>query len=93
MLPRNIALILVAAQKAWDDPYWGQRNNPEAEARMADLAQAFRAAGLDVIHVRSDSRDPNSPLHPGEPAIASSKPNWSASVVAYLKASFHSGVM
>ena len=32
-------------------------------------------------------------LQPGEPAMAISKPNWSASVAAYWKASFHSGVM
>src|ERR1035437_10165686 len=32
-------------------------------------------------------------LHPGEPAMAISSPNWSASVVVYLKASFHSGVI
>jgi nicotinamidase-related amidase len=67
MLPKNIALILVAVQQAWDDPYWGRRNNPEAEANMAALVGAFRAGGLEVIHIRTDSRDPNSPLHPGEP--------------------------
>ena len=70
MLPRNIALLLISAQKAWDDPYWGERNNPGAEARMAALAAGFRGNGLDVIHVRQDARDPNSPLHPGEPGNA-----------------------
>jgi nicotinamidase-related amidase len=69
-LPRHTALLLVAAQQAWDDPYWGARNNPEAEANMAALLQAFRAAGLEVVHVRRDARDPNSPLHPGEPGHA-----------------------
>jgi nicotinamidase-related amidase len=67
MLPKNIALVLVAVQLAWDDPYWGGRNNPEAEAHMTALAAAFRANGLMVAHVRQDSRDPNSPLYPGEP--------------------------
>ncbi|MDR3673774.1 MAG: isochorismatase family protein [Holophaga sp.] len=70
MLPRNIALLLIAAQQAWDDPYWGQRNNPEAEANQAQVLQAFRAGGLCVVHVQSDARDPNSPLHPGEPGHA-----------------------
>ncbi len=70
MLPKNIALLLVAAQKAWDEPYWGQRNQPEAEANMAALLQAFRRNGLEVVHVASDSRDPNSPLHPEEPGHA-----------------------
>jgi nicotinamidase-related amidase len=70
MLPRNIALMLISVQRAWDEPYWGARNNPAAEERMATLARAFRAAGLAVVHVRSDSRDPNSPLYPGEPGHA-----------------------
>jgi nicotinamidase-related amidase len=70
MLPRNIALLLISVQKAWDDPYWGERNNPDAETRMAALAAGFRSNGLEVIHVRQDARDPNSPLHPGEPGHA-----------------------
>jgi nicotinamidase-related amidase len=70
MLPKNIALLLIAAQQGWDDPYWGQRNNPEAENRMAAAVRAFRGNGLEVIHIRTDSRDPNSPLHPGEPGNA-----------------------
>ena len=70
MLPRNLALLLLSVQQAWDDPYWGERNNPGAETQMAALAAGFRAHGLDVIHVRQDARDPNSPLHPGEPGHA-----------------------
>jgi len=70
MLPKNIALLLIAVQQAWDDPYWGERNNPEAEARMAELAAAFRSNGLMVVHIQHDSRDPNSPLYPEEPGHA-----------------------
>jgi len=69
-LPRNIALLLVAVQRGWDEPYWGRRNNPGAEANLAALLKGFRAAELDVIHIRCDSRDPGSPLHPGEPGNA-----------------------
>jgi nicotinamidase-related amidase len=70
MLPRNTALLLLAVQKGWDAPYWGQRNNPDAEARIADLVRAFRNNGLCLVHIRTDSRDPNSPLHPLEPGNA-----------------------
>jgi nicotinamidase-related amidase len=70
MLPRNVALLLIAAQQAWDDPYWGGRNNPAAEANQAAVLQAFRTGGRCVVHVASDARDPNSPLHPGEPGNA-----------------------
>ena len=70
MLPKNTALILIAVQQAWDEPYWGQRNNPGAEANQAAIVRAFRAAGLEVAHLRRDARDPNSPLYPGEPGHA-----------------------
>ncbi len=70
MLPKTTALLFIDVQKAWDEPYWGRRNNPDAEANMARLAAAFRAQGLDVVHVGHDSRDPNSPLFPGEPGNA-----------------------
>src|ERR1700746_1884777 len=39
------------------------------------------------------TQGPPDSLHPGEPAIAISMPRSSPSVIAYLKASFHSGVM
>lgn len=41
--------------------------NPEAPARIAALAEAFRMAGLPVIHVRHASLDAGSPLHPESP--------------------------
>lgn len=70
MLPKSTALLFIDVQKAFDDPYWGQRNNPQAEANQVALAEAFRAQGLPVVHMRHDSRDPNSPLFPGEPGNA-----------------------
>jgi nicotinamidase-related amidase len=70
MLPKTTALLLLAAQQAWDDPYWGERNNPDAETHMAELLAAFRAAGLAVVQVRRSPRDPHSPLYPGEPGHA-----------------------
>jgi len=41
MLPKTTALLLLVAQQAWDEPYWGERNNPDAEARMAELLAGF----------------------------------------------------
>lgn len=70
MVPKTTALLLLAAQQAWDEPYWGERNNPDAETRMAELLAVFRAAGLVVVQVRRSPRDPNSPLHAGEPGHA-----------------------
>ena len=70
MLPKTTALLIVDAQRAWDDPCWGRRNNPGAEANLAALAAAFRSQGMLVAHVAHDSRDPDSPLFPGEPGHA-----------------------
>jgi nicotinamidase-related amidase len=70
MLTRNTALLFIDVQVAYDDPYWGARNNPGAEANQAALAAAFRERGLPVVHVGHDARDPGSPLFPGEPGHA-----------------------
>lgn len=56
-------LIVIDVQRAFDDPSWGPRNNPEAEARVAEALSAWRAAGAPVIHVRHSSSglfDPDS---------------------------------
>ncbi len=66
-LPSNAALVIVDLQKAIDDPRWGRRNNPEAEANTGRLLAAWRRAGGPVIHVQHLSRDPDSPYHPGQP--------------------------
>ena len=42
-----------------------RRNEPGAEARIAALLAAFRAAGAAVIHIRHDSVEPGSRLRPG----------------------------
>jgi hypothetical protein len=34
-LPRTAALLIIDVQKAIDDPCWGPRNNPRAEANIA----------------------------------------------------------
>jgi nicotinamidase-related amidase len=66
-------LILIDLQKAIDDPRWaavGPRNNPEAEANVARLLAAWRARNFPIIHVRHDSRFPDSPYRQGAPGHA-----------------------
>ncbi|WP_434618298.1 isochorismatase family protein [Tabrizicola sp. M-4] len=41
--------------------------NPEAGARIAALAGAFREAGMPVVHVRHAAADPGAALHPDAP--------------------------
>jgi nicotinamidase-related amidase len=48
-------LIVIDVQRAFDDPSWGPRNNPEAERRVAEALAGWRAAGAPIIHIRHAS--------------------------------------
>lgn len=64
------ALLLIDVQQGFDEPYWGERNNPDAEANIAKLLEAWRAAKRPVFHVKHNSRHARSPLHPSNPGNA-----------------------
>jgi nicotinamidase-related amidase len=66
-LPADATLIVIDVQEAIDDPRWGPRNNPGAEANIAALIAAWRTEELPIIHVRHDSVEPGSPYAPGSP--------------------------
>lgn len=77
-------LLVIDVQRAWDDPSWPERNNPAAEARVADLLEAWREAGAPLVHVRHESVEaeglfrrgtdsfefkPEAAPEPGEPVV------------------------
>lgn len=64
------ALIVVDVQKGFEEPYWGARNNPQAEQCIALLLEEARAGALPIFHVKHNSRLPRSPLHPNNPGNA-----------------------
>jgi nicotinamidase-related amidase len=68
-LPPSATLILVDIQRGLDDPVYGRRNNPDADANAARLLRAWREAGLPVVHTQDLSPSPTSPLRPGQPGV------------------------
>ena len=66
-LPHNTALLVIDVQQAFNDPAWGERNNPGAEAVIATLLAAWRAACRPVIHVHHHSSHRDGLFHPDRP--------------------------
>ena len=66
LLP-NTALLVIDMQKGFDDPVWGPRNNPDAEANVAGLLAAWRVAKAPIIHVHHDSPHADGRMRPGTP--------------------------
>jgi nicotinamidase-related amidase len=65
------ALIVIDVQKAFDDPAWGARNNPDCERNIGALIGTWRERGFPVVFVRHDGLEEESPYdtlgreHPG----------------------------
>ncbi|MES3517470.1 MAG: isochorismatase family protein [Natronomonas sp.] len=61
----STALVVVGAQRGFDDERYGERNNPDADRHIQELLDAFRTADGVVVHVRHDAEERRSPLYPG----------------------------
>ena len=69
-LPRDAVLLVIDVQKGMDvyaEQY--NRNNPDLERNIARLQTAWRKSGRPIIHVQHLSKEPNSPLRPGQPGV------------------------
>jgi nicotinamidase-related amidase len=62
-------LVIVDMQKGMANPAAGSRNNPQAEDNIAQLLQAWREAGANIVHVRHISRSSRSLFAPGQSGV------------------------
>lgn len=69
-LVRDAALLVIDVQQGLDAPHLGARSTPEAEANVARLLAAWRAASRPVLHAQHLSTEPDSPLRPERPGCA-----------------------
>lgn len=70
MLPRASALLVIDVQCAFNDPAWGERNNPLAERNIAELLAGWRASERPIVHVRHRNSKPEGQFHPDAPGFA-----------------------
>jgi nicotinamidase-related amidase len=69
-IDRETALLLIDVQEGFKDPKWGRRNNPCAEANIAQLLDTWRVSGRPIIHVQHVSQEHASVFAPDSPGIA-----------------------
>jgi nicotinamidase-related amidase len=48
------ALIVIDMQRAWDDPFWGNRNNPDCETNVKSLLDRWGERTEPIVLVRHD---------------------------------------
>ena len=58
------ALLIIDVQQAIDTYSDQERNNPDAELKIAGLLAKWRALNLPVFHIRHASKFKESPYHP-----------------------------
>jgi len=63
------ALLVIDVQRAFDEPGWAERNNPDAEKRISELLAAWRDTGAPLVHVRHQSDSSDGRFHRGTPGF------------------------
>lgn len=66
---RLSTLLVIDVQRAFEDPSWGERNNPDAETRIGQLLSTWREVGAPVVHVRHESASPEGRFRRDTPAF------------------------
>lgn len=68
--PQNTALLIIDVQEGFNDPVWGERNNPQMETHVASLLWSWRVSHRPIFHIRHASAHHDSPLHPSKTGFA-----------------------
>lgn len=68
---QNAALIIIDMQKGFNDEnYWGgNRNNKDAELKIAEILEKWRFLKLPIFHIVHSSIHLNSKLHESNPGF------------------------
>ncbi|WP_227377739.1 cysteine hydrolase family protein [Haladaptatus halobius] len=61
------ALLIIDVQQGFENPVWGDRNNPNAETQIQQLLETWRETEQPIIHVQHMSQEAESPLRPNHP--------------------------
>lgn len=56
-MSNQTALIIIDVQKAFDLPYWGERNNHFAEENIKSLLENWRKRGLPIFHIQHVNKE------------------------------------
>jgi len=68
-IDRDAVLLLIDVQEGFKDPKWGRRNNPCAEAKIAQVLNTWRVSERPIIHVQHVSQEHASVFAPESPGI------------------------
>ena len=68
--PADATLIVIDVQRAFDDPAWGHRNNPEAEQNIAAILEAWRVNCRPVVHIQHRNAVAGRRFSPDQPGFA-----------------------
>lgn len=65
----NWVLLMIDYQQGFLEPIWGKRSCPHAEDNAARLVNHFRDQSLPIFHAQHLSKNPDSPLRPGQSGV------------------------
>lgn len=88
----KLALVVVDAQRGFDDPSWGRRNNPDCDTNIARLVTAWADTGRPLVYVQHRATSPISATAPRQTrpfAQALSASSADLLVTKHVNSAFH----